>query len=58
MASMLAKLIAAYMEKNKISLRAMAAEIEIPHDALWRFEQGKQIKTAHWTKIVKWALLD
>lgn len=52
------KVIAGYRKAENISVRELAARIGVEHSALWRFEQGKPIKTKLWVAIVKWLLTE
>lgn len=55
---MLARLVKAYRETEKISTRDLAQIIGIDHTILWRFEQGKEIRSPQWVKIAKWVLTE
>lgn len=52
------KLIHAYRKDQKLSLRTLAREIGIEHNALFRFEAGRELKDAQWIKIMIWMLTD
>jgi hypothetical protein len=50
------KILLAYREKNKISLRQMAAQIPAPATSLFRLETGKDINAKTFGKILAWML--
>lgn len=53
---MLSELIKAYREQNRISVRTLAKRIGITYQLLWRFEEGREIESCAWVKIMVWVL--
>lgn len=53
---MLHLILKAYRQSEGLSVRAMAGQIGIDHATLWRFEEGKEIRTRQWVAILHWTL--
>lgn len=50
------KVIQGYRLQQKLSVRALAAQMGVEHTKLWRFEQGREIEGGALLRIVDWFL--
>jgi len=50
----LGQLLAAHMEKEKLTLRQFAKEIGVDHTTLWRVMKGHGETTKQWPAILRW----
>ena len=48
------QLIRAYRLKNKIRLRTLALDIDIPHATLVRIERGEKVDGVTMRKLINW----
>lgn len=54
----LGKMIAAYREKHKISVRKMADLMGVEFTGLFKFEKGRPGNVRAWVRIVKFCLTE
>ena len=52
----LAQLLRAYIDQNDTSIRAVAAQIGIKHNNLWRIIQGENTRADNVLRIIAWML--
>ncbi len=50
--------LAAYRLVHKVSIRKLAKDIGVDYTVLWKFEQGRQIESKSWVKIMQWLLTE
>lgn len=50
----LQQLLVAYRQVHRLSVREAAKKIGVSYNALWRFENGKEINTKSLARILRW----
>lgn len=55
---LLARMVRAFRESERMTVKTLAKRIGVEYTCLWRFENGKQVEARQWVKIVKWALTE
>jgi transcriptional regulator with XRE-family HTH domain len=55
---LIAKMLRTWRESQKLSVRQMAKVIGVGHTVLWRFENGQDINSAQWVKIIRHVLTE